>query len=174
MIDNPGKLSSPTTPNPDINSIIVMGHSAGAVHAGTLLLEPEVLPADSPLRNKIKAVVLMAGVYYWDVEKIPEGPVKMYYGDKAGTHSVLRLLENAKSNGIMTLPKILLVEGEHEPVILKEVRKKFQIALEAVVGGPVNVIIGKGHNHISIYTALSSGQGEEWAVEASKWMWANK
>lgn len=170
VTDNPGKLSSSTTPNPVVDSIVIMGHSAGATHAGSLLLDPEVLSVDSILRNRIKAVVLVAGFYYGGTHITFEELVKMYYGDKMETHSVLRLLDNAKSNGITTLPKILVVEGENEPPMFKEIGRDLRSALEAFLGCTVEVIIGEGHNHVSMYTALSSGQGEEWAIEVSKWI----
>ncbi len=171
VVANSVKLNNPATPGPDVASIFLMGHSAGAVHVGTLLLDPEVLPADSALRVKIKAAILIAGTHNNDDRAGPS--TKVYFGDKVETHSVLRLLLNAKSNGITTLPKILLAEGEYEPAILKEIRRDFRAALEAFTGKPVELIIGERHNHISIYTALSSGQGEEWAIETSEWMWAN-
>lgn len=170
---HPDELVSSTTPNPDANSIFVAGHSAGATHVGTLLLEPEVLPADSPLRSRIKGAILAAGLYYNDIRTTFEPPTKLYYGDKLENHNVLALLKSAKSNGITTLPKILLTEGEHDPEILKELRQNFQTELESFLQEPVPLIIAERHNHISVYTALSSGQGEEWAVKASKWMWAN-
>ncbi|KAF9449233.1 alpha/beta hydrolase domain-containing protein [Macrolepiota fuliginosa MF-IS2] len=169
-VAHPNELASPTTPNPDIDSLFVMGHSAGGAHVGTLLFEPDVLPPESSLRSRIKGIILVAAMYYSHVRSGFKAPAEMYYGDKIETHSVLSLLKSARNSGITGLPKILLVEGEHEPGIVKEQRRTFQSALEAFLQKRVPLIIAEGHNHISAYTALSSGQGEKWAIEASKWM----
>jgi len=42
--------------------------------------------------------------------------------------------------------------------------------LEWYLRKKVDVIEAKGHNHVSLIYALSSGEGEEWADQAAKWI----
>jgi acetyl esterase/lipase len=170
IIANRDKLISRTTPNPCTDNIFMFGHSAGAVHLSTLLLEPEVLAIDSPLRSKIRGVILNAGYYYYDSRSQLDEPFRLYYGDKQESHSALALLNSAKTKGLHTLPNILLGESEWDPPIVEEIRKKFRNDLETFLQRPIKHMIAKGHNHISIGAALSSGQGEEWAMEMIDWM----
>lgn len=173
IVTNSKELVSPTSPNPDTESIFILGNSAGGTHLGTLVFDPDVIPPTSPLRPRIKGTVLIAGLYYNDARSRFEPEMKLYYGDKLESHSVLALLKSAKSNGLTTLPKILLAEGEHEPPAFKEIRKKFQDELSAFLQAPVPLIVAKDNNHISVNAGLSSGQGEEWGYEVSQWIRAN-
>ncbi|EKM76363.1 hypothetical protein AGABI1DRAFT_108898 [Agaricus bisporus var. burnettii JB137-S8] len=170
IIANRDKLISQTTPNPDTDNIFMLGHSAGAVHLATLLLEPEVLAVNSPLRSKMRGVVLLAGYYYYDPRSQLDEHFELYYGDKQESHSALTLLRSAKSKGLNTLPNILFGESEWDPPIVDEIRRKFQHELETFLQRPVKHLIAKRHNHISICAALSSGQGEEWALEVMDWI----
>ncbi|KAJ3569562.1 hypothetical protein NP233_g4976 [Leucocoprinus birnbaumii] len=167
------ELTSTTTPSPDTNSLFLMGHSAGASHLGTLILEPEVLPVDSPLRSHIKGVILLAGMYYNDPSTGFESLMALYYGDKLDSHSVLALVRSAKSKGLTALPKFCLGEAEFEAPRFSELRKPFQAELNALVQTPIPFYVAKGHNHISMPHGLWSGQGEDWALEITKWIREN-
>jgi acetyl esterase/lipase len=171
-INNRDKLISSTTPNPDTDSIFLLGHSAGATHVASLVFDTQVLPVNSPLRLKIKGVIPFTAVYYNDARTVFEHLTKVFYGDKLDTHCILTLLKSAESNGLKAnaLPKLLIAEAEFEPPILREIRENFQSLLETYMQQSVPVLIAKGHNHLSIYAALSSGQGEEWALEVSEWI----
>ncbi|KAF5349981.1 hypothetical protein D9756_009089 [Leucocoprinus leucothites] len=173
IVSHTQELTTSTTPNPDTNSIFLMGHSAGGTHLGTLVFEPEVIPPNSPLRSRIKGVALLAGLYYNDPKSLFEPEMQLYYGDKLDSHSVLALAKSAKSKGLTTFPKLYLGEAEFEPVAFKEIRKVFQGELEKVVGAPVPFYEAKKHNHISMPHGLWTGQDEEWALDISKWIREN-
>lgn len=112
----------------------------------------------------------MAGYYYYDSLSLLDEQFKLYYGDKQESHSALALLNSAKSKGLNTLPHILLAESEWDPPVVEEIRKKFRNDLEIFLQRPVKLLVAKGHNHISIGAALSSEQGEEWALEVIDWI----
>ena len=52
--------------DPALDKILLVGHSAGAAHVATMLFHHGVLPADDPLRARIRAVVLQAPPYDLD------------------------------------------------------------------------------------------------------------
>lgn len=79
----------------------------------------------------------------------------------------LQLLQGVTESGGEDMP----VEGEREPEWLQIVGEDFY--KEASRRGiRAEKLIVKGHNHISLSKALTSGQGEEWADMATKWMLA--
>jgi acetyl esterase/lipase len=166
---NVAELVSPTTPNPDTDKFFLLGHSAGAIHVATLIFHPSILPLNSDIRKRVKGIVLMAGVY--DVVTSLKDTLVAYYGSEsiAQEQSPSALLERMTAESIAAMPKILLVEGQYEPRAQLETGKDFEQLLEKKQL-PFKKIIAKGHNHISVYAALSSGQGEEWAAETAEWM----
>lgn len=164
------ELTTPTTPCPDIDSIFVFGHSAGATHAGTLIFEPSVIPTDSLLRTRIKGVILAAGLYHNNPESSFEDELRLYYGDKLESHTVKELVRSVKSKNFITLPKVFLMEAENEPKVFKTIRQDFQDELEAMLQTSVPFYEAKDHNHISVPWCLGSGQGEEWGFEISNWI----
>ncbi|KXN83258.1 Acetylcholinesterase, partial [Leucoagaricus sp. SymC.cos] len=173
VVAHPKELTTSTTPNPDVDSIFLFGNSAGGTHLGSLVFDTNVIPPDSHLRDRIKGAILIAGLYYNDARSRFEPEMQLYYGDKLDSHSVISLLRAAKGNGLTKLPKIMLAEAENEPQAFKEIRKNFQDELNAFLGESVPLVIAKNHNHISLNCCPSSGVGEEWAIEAAKWIRAN-
>jgi hypothetical protein len=173
VVSNPQELTSSTTPNPDTESIFLIGHSAGGTHLGTLIFEPDVIPPGSPLRSRIKGAVLFAGLYYHDPTSLFEPEMKLYYGDKMESHSVLALLKSSQSKGLTKFPKFLLGESEHDPESFKIIRRKFHEELSALLQIPIPFLNAKDHNHISIPNGLGSGEAEEWGLEVAKWIREN-
>jgi hypothetical protein len=167
------ELVTETTVDPDLDSLIVAGHSAGAVHAATLILHPTLIPLESDLRRKIKGVVLMSGPYHFPSD-MDQHLFKQYYTTEknAREHSPLSLLLDwFETKPKESLPKFLLVEAQYEPEWIFNMGIDYQRALEWHLGEAVPMIVGKGHNHISLHCSLSSGEGEEWGVETVEWMW---
>ena len=177
-IKNPELLTTACSPNPDVQNIYLMGHSAGASNAFTAVVLPD--NEDSAvLRRNIAGLILSAGVHslhdlppdssFWDV-------LADYCGgrEKIEASTSLALFRSAADSVISSLPKLLIVEAEREPDWLLAAGKKFRDALEARTGKKVELIVGKGHNHISGNLALGTGQGEEWAEEVLKWIGISK
>jgi pimeloyl-ACP methyl ester carboxylesterase len=166
------ELVSETTPSPDLDSLFIMGHSAGAVHAATLILHPTLIPVDSDLRNRIKGVVLASGPYHYPRET-ESNVFEAHWGTE----------ENARENSAVSLliksfdrlpkeklPQILLVDAQFEPKWIMKTGIDYHQLLEWHMGEPVLLDVVKDHNHISLNCALSSGEGEEWGLRTANWI----
>ncbi|KAF8151671.1 alpha/beta hydrolase domain-containing protein [Crassisporium funariophilum] len=173
-VQNTEHLVSTGSPSPDTNTLLIMGHSAGAAHAATMLFSTDVLGQDDELRSKIVAAILVSGPY--DLVSMdsswPTADIHIkYWGslEQVKTNDPVHLFRRLPQPIVERLPKILLVEGENEPNWLLDAGKVFQESLEQRLGQPVKKIIGMGHNHISLTWALSTGQGEEWGEDVLEW-----
>ncbi|KAF5351143.1 hypothetical protein D9756_008258 [Leucocoprinus leucothites] len=166
------KLTSETTPSPDLESLFIMGHSAGAVHVATSIFHPNLIPLDSDLRRRIKGIVLVSGPYHYS-SKAGDGVFEAHWGSE----------ENARENSAVSLlirsidwlpkerlPEILLVVAQFEPEWIMNMGLDYWRLLEWHLGKPVRLDVVKDHNHVSLNCALSSGEGEEWGMRAANWI----
>lgn len=176
VVAHPDELVTTGTPEPDMKSLFILGHSAGAVHAATVLLHPDILPLDSPLRAGMKGIILVVGSYHYH----PEGGTvtgksavtsDVYWGGPEETRKgdPMGLLESASSESVAALPPLLMVQAENDPEWVKIVGKDFYNAL-LVRDVKVEKTFASGHNHISLTWALGAGEGEEWAEDSVTWM----
>ncbi|KAJ3552160.1 hypothetical protein NM688_g4299 [Phlebia brevispora] len=172
IVINIDKVHQSTPVKADASQIFLMGHSAGATTVATLMLTPELLPYD--VRKRIVAVVLNAGVYDLRGEQTFHPlVVREYYG---ATQALLRrreplgLLENAPPDVLEGFPPVLavLAEFDFQPIIVAH--KTFVAALKDRIEAPVEELIMKGHNHMSPYNCLFSGEGEQWALDSVAWL----
>jgi len=167
-------LTTTSTPNPDVQGIYLMGHSAGAANALTALVLPE--SADSAvLRHSIAGMILCAGTHSFRAlssESPIWEPLVQYWGDRKEieANASTGLVSSASDSVVTSLPEVLVVEGEREPGWLLTVGKEFREILEARTGKKVERIVAKGHNHISYNWVLGTGEGEEWAEEVIRWI----
>lgn len=173
IVANPEHLLSPQTPHPDLESIFLLGHSAGALHVSTMLLLPGFLP--NALSNRIKGAVLVSGPYALQSHGTKDelGDVfDKYYGDreKSMSNSSQGLLESASAAVIEALPPLLLFEAERDPPFLQIVGQDFYDTLTTKPTVKTARSFAQGHNHISMIWALSSGEGEEWGEQTADWM----
>ncbi|KAG6895199.1 hypothetical protein C0992_002619, partial [Termitomyces sp. T32_za158] len=169
--NNPQHLTTSTTPGPTTSGIFLMGHSAGAVHALASILLYQTPGATLP----ITGLILHAGMHHWDNldRKNPFFEiVAQHYGgaEHMNERSSLGLLRAASAATLKMLPRILLVVAEKEPEWVLKIDKDFGRELEATTGRKPTSLVAPGHNHISPYWSLSSGQGESWAGEVIAWM----
>ncbi|KAF4596604.1 hypothetical protein EYR40_007705 [Pleurotus pulmonarius] len=174
VVDNLNKSSDAGLPQAETSSIFIMGHSAGAAHTCTTAFYPGLAPAE--LKQRIKGLVLMSGAYHnfpagtkGDFEDLKD----VYWSgeEHMKKNEPLQLLQGVPDSEVAKIPSLLLVEGEREPEWLQIVGEDFY--KEASKRGVhAEKLIAKGHNHISLSIALSSGQGEEWADSAAEWMLA--
>ncbi|TFK18113.1 alpha/beta hydrolase domain-containing protein [Coprinopsis marcescibilis] len=175
VLENPTSLESPGSPSPDLHNLIVMGHSAGATHAATLLFYPNVVPLDSDVRARITGLVLFAGGY--DVSAAVPGTarakaVEAYWGtlDEAFDHDALSLFNGFLEENLLSLPPIVMVQAAEEPDYMDAAGKKMRQALTTRLGREQRMIIAEGHNHISVNWVLGIGQGEQWAQDVADWI----
>ncbi|KAH6904975.1 alpha/beta hydrolase domain-containing protein [Coprinopsis sp. MPI-PUGE-AT-0042] len=175
VVANPQSLVLAESPAPDLENMVVMGHSAGATHAATLLLYPPVVPLESTLRARIRGLVLISGGY--DVSAaLPGSPraaaLEKYWRtlEEAKAHDALTLLQKFPESSVAALPKVLMVQAEEEPVYLDAAGRKMKEELAGKLERGQRMVIAKGHNHISIIWALGTGDGEQWASEVAGWI----
>lgn len=160
---------------PDLDRIILMGHSAGALHIVTMMFEPSVLPWDDDLRHRIKGLILQAPPYDlsqmttdWSTWSIHA----QYWGNLEimKANDPINLYRRIPGHVVDKLPKLLMVQGENEPDWLIYSSDRFHEAVRDRTGVALDRIIAKGHNHISVNWALSTDVGEEWAEETTVWL----
>ncbi|KXN80938.1 Magnesium transporter NIPA2 [Leucoagaricus sp. SymC.cos] len=171
-LSNVSQLVSDSTPNPDVDSLFVMGHSAGGSHTTTLTFHPDLIPAEADLRMKIKGIVLVGAPYYY-YRKRQDSIFEAHWGsaEEARANSGISLL--LKSRDTLPkerLPKILLVKAEFEPEWIMSLGVAFWRLLEWHLEKPVEMNVAEKHNHLSLNCALSSGEGEEWGIRTVKWI----
>lgn len=162
---------------PDLDRIFVLGHSAGAIHAATLVLLPGLLHPG--LRQRIRGVILQCGQY--DLSPPRPGQEQAVMEKYYGTAEVMRvgsprfLLEQAaasSSSTLMVFPKVLVTHGEWEPSDVIQQSEQFALALREKLGdgGEIELRVMNGHNHMSPVWSVMSGAGEEWAVDVVEWI----
>lgn len=158
----------------------MMGHSAGAAHIATMLFLPDVLPKDDPLRERIKVAILESPPFDLSAMTMewPTADVHAKYWvtlEKAKEEDPLHLYRRLdKEFSLEKLPRLLMVEGEFEPEWLIDAGKVFHKEVEEKTGEDLRIVVAKGHNHVSLNWALSTGEGEEWAEEVIEWLKAVK
>ncbi|KAJ7198903.1 alpha/beta hydrolase domain-containing protein [Mycena haematopus] len=161
-------------PDADPASSFFIGHSAGGVHVLTLLLESSIFAPTPELRTHIKGGVIASAPCHFEpagVESKGHEPTYMYYGSREATaqHAPLALLRALSKDSVTSLPPLAMVIADHDPEWFKLVGSDFRAVL-AEKGAEAPLIVAKGHNHISLSLALSTGQGEKWAEEAVAWI----
>lgn len=174
VTQNADKLKFRTVPNPDVDNLFLLAHSAGAVHMMCCMLHPTVLEG-TDLRTRIKGIIpTAAGYHLFPTGYTLQGDdiLTYYFGDEEQKRqrAPLGLLQAASQEFIDALPELVMVEAQREPDWMKEVGADFRAAWAERTGKTPKKVIGKGHNHISMNWALSTGQGEEWALEVARWI----
>ena len=171
IVDHPENLSF-AGGTADVESLYVMGHSAGCVNVVTALLSPEV---HSPsLQSKIKGVVLFSGAHVHDSAEVntwQPDVVRDYYGgaEEIQKKLPLGLLQNASDEMVRALPRILVGTAEWDPPSFLAASNILSDAL-AVRSVSHEHFVAKGHNHISVNFALGAGECEDWAREVIDWI----
>ncbi|PPQ67774.1 hypothetical protein CVT25_009078 [Psilocybe cyanescens] len=168
-------LVSPGSPAPDLEKIALMGHSAGAAHVATMMWYTDVLAEDDELRKRIVATIMESPPYDLSAMTMdwPTAPVHVHYWgtlELAHANAPMYLYRRLSKSFAEGLPKILMVEGENEPDWLIDAGVLFHKEVEGKTGENVKKIVAKGHNHISLNWALSTGVGEDWAEELVEWL----
>jgi acetyl esterase/lipase len=160
----------------DADTLVAMGHSAGAINMATVYLLPDLL-AGTDIPKRTRAIVLESGLYAFDMEgvapAIPPPIVGQYYGppDLQGPRKPLGLLRALSDEQFRALPPMLFVEAEKEPAAVVQSGTLFRQLLERRRGGkPAQRVVAQGHNHISLNWTLGTGDGEEWGEQVALWL----
>ncbi|KAH8827183.1 alpha/beta-hydrolase [Flagelloscypha sp. PMI_526] len=167
-LDHPDELGLKT-----IESVDLIGHSAGSINIAIMLLLPGFVSDE--FRKRIKSVVLSGATYhdknhmaapkFWEI-------FVQYWGSEDAVHanSPFGLLEKASQETAAALPRIAVVEAEHEPELIATSGKDFKQLYREKMGKDVPYFVAQGHNHISMNWALNSGEGEQWAEDVVAWL----
>ncbi|TDL20432.1 alpha/beta-hydrolase [Rickenella mellea] len=160
----------------DPAKLFMLGHSAGAAHAASLLLaEPSMLQSTT-LDRRIKGTALLSGaLHFRGTPVIPPDILQQYYGteEQRNKSEPFGLLGSASEETIASLPPVIMITAEKEPEGIVVANDDFAELLAKKTGTSVDRIEADGHNHISLTYALSSGQGEEWGEQVAKWVSAH-
>lgn len=170
IVKNPEELNQAEGVGADTQSIFVMGHSAGACYTATMLLCPGLLPYE--VQGNIRGLILKGGAYKFPADD--SSVILQLYGapQEITDNMPITLLERAPNEVIQKLPDALFLVSEKEPGIIRAMNEEFLELFRKRTGKNVPLLIAKGHNHISPHWCLSTGKGEEWAVEVDNWMTA--
>lgn len=127
--------------------VVLMGHSAGAVHAALYAAEPRFHPAGvAPPR----AYALVSGLYEFGDEEVPP-PDRSYMGESAAERA-------ARSPGAGLLRQaapLLLAWGTQDPPRFVAQSEAMVAALRGAGAGPVAVPL-EGHTHMSEIMAIGT------------------
>lgn len=178
VLKNPERLTIPGSSTPDLDTIFVMGHSAGALITSSLFLLPDIWQSKN-VQVKVAGIILASGVYHpkaLDPNDQALADVVTLWGslEEAISKTPCGLLASASPKTIQALPQIRILEGQREPSWLSVSSDDFTTLLKERTTNPVQKIVETGHNHVSLIWALGSGDlaGEKWAEDAIEWMWA--
>ena len=148
--------------------LFVMGNSAGAVHVMTFLFEPQILRSVGHDVD-IRGVILLSPPCHQ--RRAPENRKLVnaaYYGNEEDieNNSPIRLLRN----GISKVPMLSLV-GEYDEQGILGSWEDYKVEYEKM-GGKIDDVWMKGHNHISPILGLNCDQeeGSQWGEDAVNWM----
>jgi acetyl esterase/lipase len=163
----------------DVENLVAMGHSAGAVNVATVFFLPELL-AGTDIERRFKALVMHAGQFAFEVEGaqtlVPAPVLAQYFGtpEQVFEREPLTLFRKLTDEQIRELPEMLIVEAEKEPAAFWRSGEMFRKSLDEgenrVHGKKVGWIKAAGHNHVSPNWVLGTGEGEEWAEEVAAWI----
>ena len=155
----------------DTNNVFLHGHSAGGMIVTSLILhQPSLL--SSKQRASIKGVIPMGVAFHF---RDPGPPafrklLEQLYGDKVDENCPCSQLEGASQEVLSSIPPLFILRSQKEPQNIIGSQDTFMKVLEEKKVTDVQQYVAEGHNHISSHLALSTGEGEEWAVAVVDWM----
>jgi triacylglycerol lipase len=124
----------------DPHTIVVMGQSAGAIHAATYAARPDLWPG---ARIGVAGMILLSGVYAFDPEGQPPN-VLAYFGDPA-TAAAASPLAGLVAAGI----PLLVAVAEWDPPLFHAQTMTLARTLHTRDGRMPHVAYLAGHNHLT-------------------------
>ncbi|KZT07665.1 alpha/beta-hydrolase [Laetiporus sulphureus 93-53] len=157
----------------DTSRMFVLAHSAGGIHAATMLLTESMFTP--PLSESIRGVMLLGVPFEIQNGKMAElwKVAQAYYGStqKIAKNQPLGLLRGAEAQHIGLIPPLRVALAGSEPRAISSASRNFA-ELYTRKGGIVETVTLDGHDHLSPILALSSGSGEEWGEDLVTWIWS--
>ncbi|KAJ7580699.1 alpha/beta hydrolase domain-containing protein [Mycena floridula] len=171
VVDHPVELVFGGVSSPDIDSLFLVSHSAGANLATTVLALPELY--SDKLHPRIKRIVLVSGAYRYIAEAPGASASSSLFVMHWGS-----LEESLKKDSVALMsqvpvervPPIFCIQAESDPDAMKVNEEALLDTLAARPGIKFTRALAKGHNHLSLVWALGTGEGEEWAEQAVHFM----
>jgi len=155
----------------DTDRIFILAHSAGGVHVSSLLLNPALF--SPPISAAVKGVFLLSVPLEIGNGKMAElwNASSTYYGSpkKIAANQPIALLRRADRTYVADIPPLHLAIAGSEPRMIASGNRTFA-ELFRKKGGVVEQSVLDGHDHLSPILSLSSGNGEEWGEDVSRWI----
>jgi len=163
----------------DTERVFLLGHSIGAALQISALLFRDSEP--SGLRSRLKGLIFNGGAYdpvSFDI--MPPDVVEAYFnspsspGD-AQSNTALGIVQAASHEAVASLPPILILTARKDPEPFFPMRADLVKALKEKGAKEVDDAVLDGHNHISSFVALGSGDvaGEKWGEDVVDWIKAH-
>src|SRR5262245_21978980 len=141
----------------DPGRILVTGHSAGAYLAMLLVADPRGLAAPKVPPRAIAGVAPVSGFYWVDREGVgPDRPTYIWGRDR-------RVWVDASPAKYLRadMPPVLLLDTDGDEVWRQQQKVDFAEALRAAGHKDVTVYKVRGRTHMSVWTEMNDGEGEE-------------
>lgn len=132
----------------DPDRILLLGHSAGASHSATCLLDPRV---DTPHRSRIIRAALIGG-FYAAQSPLQSGPAAYF-----GTDESLLQERSPASHADNSHPPLLLAVAQFDPAPIADQSYILARTLNRADGMPPRLIWLEAHNHVSSMYGLGLG-----------------
>src|SRR5262245_15211096 len=141
----------------DPNRILVIGHSAGAYLAMLLAADPRWLAAHKLSPRAIAGVAPVSGFYWVDREGVaPDRPAYVWGKDR-------KVWVDASPAHYLRpdMPPLLLLDTDGDEPWRQRQKADFAAALRAAGHKDVTVYQVRGRTHMSVWTEMNDGEGEE-------------
>ena len=141
----------------DSGRILVTGHSAGAYLAMLLVADPRWLAAHKLSPHVIAGVAPVSGFYWVDREGVgPDRPTYIWGRDR-------RVWVDASPAKYLRadMPPVLLLDTDGDEAWRQQQKVDFAEALRAAGHKDVTVYKVRGRTHMSVWTEMNDGEGEE-------------
>ncbi|KAI0202515.1 Alpha/Beta hydrolase protein [Astrocystis sublimbata] len=154
-------------------NLILVGNSAGGVHATTYLFDAEFQSARNEFLTKgagvqIRGVICLGTPFHWG--DVRSADILAYVGeDTIFTNSAMGIVqETLKPGSTNSIPdvKLLVLVSELDPPVIIQSGEDFK---QIWPGKDIEIQVIKGHNHISPQLGLGTGieREEAWGVQVA-------
>lgn len=143
VIDNIAKFGG------DPSKIVLVGHSAGATHAGTYAAMPQF---HGPKGHGLAGLILTSGIY--DMTTFPlTDNYRTYIGDDASLYA-----ERSPTNGLdkLDIPSMIVYAELDPQPFIPQFEKLVAVMANAPGGKPCTVFLDK-HSHLSLGYSIGTG-----------------
>ena len=136
----------------DPRRIFLLGHSAGATHVASYVLDASLQPKGGP---GVAGAILVSGEYRAPAET-PPANVKAYFGVDTGLYAARSPITHVKESKV----PLLLATAEYDPPFLGVPTYELAAELCRRDGKCPHLVWLRGHNHISEMASFDTGDRE--------------